>query len=616
MCTPASLVACGSDSPDRAAGASGSAGSSGSGSLDGGVAADTGPIDRDSGFTSDAPAPAWPPPRAATTLPLEVLGAPGVGVEVTLELEASGVTRAQTAGSAELFLTIHNIVEPASAEVSVNDGPAIDLGARGGPFLRAFDGQVTTGRVAIDPQKLIAGPNHIVFRYTRQVQDRAAVSGFRVLTVAIELPEKTVTLVLPPDDPAGWQPLDSSAAALERGRSFFQEVSRDGGPACARCHADSGIDLQYYAFSTYSIVERAMFHKFARAEAEDMASYIRSLPQKPAGHPYDAPFQPGPNNHGAAGGGYSAVLSADAKFAEGAFGGGALPPTLAWDWPSNVDTFRLQTRAAAPTWMRWLPRELKDDWFTRKGGVLATAEQTLAQTPTLEAAQAFMSAALTVGKDVLLVDGDYLGKVDVLRFAAVKLWDWSRKNGFDRADHGVPDGSPAYPYEVGFAFFEASQAQAIAGAEKQTMDWWWAQLSVNPGRSFSTGRRPLNFEDVLLAAENAALGPSHIAFLHLYGSWEESRGALAERWGTADSPVRLLLVPMRQLSADDRVSIMRRFLVKESDHLAQGGSLDADHHQKLAAAWSAGCQALSASQRSELRALAPDAVRSDLVACP
>ena len=49
------------------------------------------------------------------------------------------------------------------------------------------------------------------------------------------------------------------------------------GPACARCHADSGTDLQYYAFSTYSIVERAMFHEFTRAEAEDMASYIRSL---------------------------------------------------------------------------------------------------------------------------------------------------------------------------------------------------------------------------------------------------------------------------------------------------------------------------------------------------
>ena len=73
--------------------------------------------------------------------------------------------------------------------------------------------------------------------------------------------------------------------------------------------------------------------------------------------------------------------------------------------------------------------------------------------------------------------------------------------------------------------------------------------------------------------------------------------------------MRLLLVPMRRLSADDRASVMRRFLVKEAEHLAQGGTLDDEHHQKLAEAWSTGCQALSASQRAELRALAPAAVQ-------
>ena len=204
----------------------------------------------------------------------------------------------------------------------------------------------------------------------------------------------------------------------------------------------------------------------------------------------------------------------------------------------------------------------------------------------------------------------------MLRFAAVKLWDWSRKNGFDRPDHGVPDGSPAYPYEVGFAFFEAARSQALAGAAEQTMDWWWVQLAANPGRGFSTGRRPLNFEDVLLAAEDAAIGPAHIAFLHLYGSWEESRGALTDVWGTVDGPVRLLLVPMRTLGADERTALMRRFLVQESEYVSQLGTLDTGHHQKLASAWTAGCSALSATQIAELRALAPEVVRPDLAACP
>jgi len=570
----------------------------------------------DAGAELDAAPTEWPAPKPATTLPIEVLGAPGTGVEVSIALDAADVDGARAAGSASLALTVHNIVRPDSAEVYVNDGPALDLGAVDGPFLRELDGQVASGAVAVPATSLVAGDNRIVFRYTRQIIDRAAVSGFRVLDVALDVAGRRIALQLPAEDPSQWQPLDPTAEAIERGRSFFQDVSRDGGPACARCHADSGADLQYYAFSTNSIAERAMFHEFTRAEADDIASYIRSLPVVTTGRPYDGPFQPGAANHGAAGAGYAAVLADDAAFAQSAFGGANLPATLPWDWASSVDTFRLPARAAAPSWMRWLPRQLNDDWFTRKDAILASAEQALAATPTLEAAQTFMSAALTVGKDVLLIDGDYAGKIDVLRFAAVKLWDWSRKNGFDRPDHGVPDGSPAYPYEVGFAFFEAARSQALAGAAEQTMDWWWVQLAANPGRGFSTGRRPLNFEDVLLAAEDAAIGPAHIAFLHLYGSWEESRGALTDVWGTVDGPVRLLLVPMRTLGADERTALMRRFLVQESEYVSQLGTLDTGHHQKLASAWTAGCSALSATQIAELRALAPEVVRPDLAACP
>jgi hypothetical protein len=73
---------------------------------------------------------------------------------------------------------------------------------------------------------------------------------------------------------------------------------------------------------------------------------------------------------------------------------------------------------------------------------------------------------------------------------------------------------------------------------------------------------------------------------------------------------------MRRLPAADRVALLRRFLVKEADYLAQGGTLAQEHHDKLAAAWTVGCPALSASQIAELRALAPDAVRPDLAACP
>src|SRR6185503_8459801 len=172
--------------------------------------------------------------------------------------------------------------------------------------------------------------NRIVFRYTRQIIElAAAVSGFRVLDAAIAIGGTAVRrrMELPADDPGSWTPPDPSPAAIERGRGFFQDVSRDQGPACARCHADSGADLQYYAFSNISIVERAMFHQFTRAEAEDIASYIRSLPVARAGRVYDSPFQPGAGNHGAVGAGHAAVLTDDAAFSQSAFGGGTLPPS-------------------------------------------------------------------------------------------------------------------------------------------------------------------------------------------------------------------------------------------------------------------------------------------------
>jgi hypothetical protein len=358
-----------------------------------------------------------------------------------------------------------------------------------------------------------------------------------------------------------------------------------------------------------------MFHEFSRGEAEELASYIRALPLPPVGRPWNPPFQPGPGNHAAAGAGYTAILADDAAFASTVLRAAELPGVLPWAWAEGIDPFEQPTAAAAPSWLRWLPRELHAELFERRDGSLAAAERALATTPSLENAQAFMSAALAVAKELFQENGDHLAKIELMRFAAVKLWDWSRRTGFERADHGVPDGSPAYPYEVGFAFFEAALSDAVPGAMAQTMDWWWVQLVVNPGRGLSTGRRPLNFHDVLRAADAAGLGPSHLAFLHLYGSWEESRGALADAWGTAGGPVRLLDVPMRRLEAPDRARMMRRFLEEEAARLERGVVLDADHHAALAAAWSAGCDALTPEQLASLRALAPEPVRDDLTAC-
>jgi hypothetical protein len=542
----------------------------------------------------------------AVTFPLEVLGSPGTEVTFTVKIDASMLGM----GDAAVTLTLHNIVQENSADLVINGGAPVDLSSAEGPFKHP-DGRVTTATVPIDRSMLVAGDNRFVFRYTRQVVDGgSAISGYRVLNVAIRVGHKSVQAGAAIDDPKQWKPIRDDAQSLERGRFFFSEVSRDDGPACTRCHADSGADLQYYAFSNHSIVERAMFHRFTRDEAEDIASYIRSLDVVRAGRPYQAPFQPGADNVGAAGASAAAVLADDAAF-------GSVVSFTPWESAGAVDTFRLPTAVQAPTWLRWLPRTLDPTWFTLADGVLAKAEQALADDPSIDNARTFMSAAMRVGTEILVTTGDHQARIDVLRFAAVKLWDWSRRIGFNGPDHGLPDGGPAYPYEVGFAFFEAATAgKAVPEAMKQTMSWWWAQLAANPGRGMSSGRRPLNYQDVLTAASGAGLGPEHLRFLYLYGSWEESRGDLAASWGTEQGSVRLLDVPLSNLASADRIAVMQRFLRRETEFLNGGGQLTQGHHRTLAQAWNRSCEEFTPDDRATLRAAAPTEVFMDLAGCP
>jgi hypothetical protein len=551
-------------------------------------------------------------------LPLEVIAAvPPAQAEIELSLSAAELEAAEHAA---LALTLHNVVEPDSAYLELNDAPPIDLGAADGALL-SRSGRVTSGRIAIDRAALVAGPNRLRFHYTRQI---ANVSGFRVLAVAIELDgEPAQALDGDWEDPSGWSAIHPDQAAIERGRHYFQDLSRDGGPACARCHADSGADLQYFGFSNRGIVERSKFHEFSEQEAEEIASYLRSLDVPRDGVIYDPPFQPGPENRGARGAGRDAVLAEDAAFCDAAFGAAELPEDPSWDWAADIDTYRLAAAVQVPTWFRWLPRELRDHWFEIEVSVagtrrtLADVERVLAEEGSQQAAEQFMAVAVSAGERLLVEEADHRGRIELLRFAAVKLWDWSRRNGFEAPEHGFPDRAPAYPYEVGFAFFEAALAdEPIPEAMEQVLQWWWAQLAVHPGRGLSSGLRPLNYRDVLLVAESANAGPCAIAFLHLLGSWEESRGATAELWGSERGPARLLAVPMRRLDARGREIVMRRFLREEAERIAAGVALGPEHHTQLASGWAAGCAELGADQRGWLRALAPAAVSADLTACP
>ena len=175
-------------------------------------------------------------------------------------------------------------------------------------------------------------------------------------------------------------------------------------------------------------------------------------------------------------------------------------------------------------------------------------------------------------------------------------------------------GSPAYPYEVGFAFFEAAIADA-PNALAQAAQWWWLQLAVDPGRGRSNGSRPLDYADVLHALENVAT-KSELAFVHLLGSWEESRGPMEPLFGSDLGPVRLLETTLTPLDPSERVAVLGRFMKAEARWLDGGGSLTPEHRTLLERAWRSGCAPLTSEQRQTVKAAAPDAVGDLVATCP
>jgi hypothetical protein len=231
-----------------------------------------------------SPSESEPPPSDAR-FPLEVVGVcpeSGTCAQVELDLHVDGAALAN-ATQAELRLSVHNVVQADMARLVLNDSSVYDLGA---PLVRAHGG-VAEGSVSVDIEALHAGDNRLRFEYTRQVPD---VSGYRVLSVELVLGDASTPLELDWDDPTAWQAPTMDAAAIERGRRYFSEESRDGGPVCARCHADSGADLAYFAFSNAGVVERARHHEFTQAEAREIASYLRTLDVAPRGTVFDPPF--------------------------------------------------------------------------------------------------------------------------------------------------------------------------------------------------------------------------------------------------------------------------------------------------------------------------------------
>jgi len=258
--------------------------------------------------------------------------------------------------------------------------------ARGG----MVHGGYSTIRFRLRVSGLLAGDNTLAFRFNRS--DGISI-GYRV--VRFQLLDADGADILPSHrfyrvDPDTWLPPMGDAAAIAAGEALWRtaplwnhylEEGRTGNwyaatipdarpirATCADCHTQDGRDLEIFAYSNQSIIERARFHRLTEEEGRQIASYIRSLSRAHDtvgryGRPWNPPYQPGPSvadrpvHEWAAGAGLSAVLERDSDMLPFMFPDGVSEASVAayFDSGAMEDHTTLPIAIQLPDWKHWLP---------------------------------------------------------------------------------------------------------------------------------------------------------------------------------------------------------------------------------------------------------------------
>ncbi len=335
----------------------------------------TGPTGSDTGSDtisdtgSDTGEPLCP---NCTVLPVEVLGAEAVTKEVEIEV-AGDPTAVKT-----LALQVHGLSYQTMASVQVGDGAWIDLrndavevvgpgktfGGIGGGFATLML------RVAVPDGAVQAGNNTLRFRYNG-TDGRSL--GYRVLKIDLldadgqPLLDQGQFLL---DDPAKWTAPSSDAAVIAGGKQLWGSATLERSPldataikaTCSDCHASDARDLEFFAFSNLSIIERARYHGLSEADGEAIASYVRSLGLPRVGRPWNPPFQPGPGltqrpvSEWSAGAGVDAVLDDELDGLANLPGGGVDKAALIdGDHILRVDLHDIPIALQLLDWNHWLP---------------------------------------------------------------------------------------------------------------------------------------------------------------------------------------------------------------------------------------------------------------------
>ena len=319
-------------------------------------------------------------------LPLEVMGAKGATETATLQLNGT-----QASQASHLFLQLHrpayrdasvNPQRGAKVSVRLNNGPWLDLSNESADCLPheealgCLGGAYHTLRLTVALERLAggglrAGVNAVAFRFNGT---DGFTGGYRVLAVNLLrgrpagaklnrlLPQSAFT----EDNPSAWRaPRPGEANEGERLWNQAKLLNHPGGPAiqatCSGCHASDGADLKYFNYSNKSITERAKFHGLSQQQADQIASYIRSLnsPAPRQARPWNPPYQPGPGldqkpaHEWAAGAGLAWVLETDSEMERHLFPGGLAAARV--DPSATLNLRELPMALQLPDWNAWLP---------------------------------------------------------------------------------------------------------------------------------------------------------------------------------------------------------------------------------------------------------------------
>ncbi|HJL01979.1 MAG TPA: hypothetical protein RMH85_05720 [Polyangiaceae bacterium LLY-WYZ-15_(1-7)] len=331
-------------------------------------------------------------PADAIELPVEVLGAEG-----TIAARDVALSAEEASAVAYLWMQVNNLGYENKGSVRINDGPWIDLNhdtvEMHGPERRRggmVHGGHGTIRFRLPASGFRAGDNTLAFRFN--TSDGISI-GYRV--VRFQLLDADGRDLLPAHrffqvDPADWEPPIDTPEAIAEGEALWRSAplwnhylpdgrtgrwyaatlpaARPIRAACADCHTQDGRDLEIFAYSNESIIERARFHQLTEEEGRLIASYIRSLSRHDErigrwGRPWNPPYQPGPAvaerpvHEWAAGAGLEAVLERDEDMLAHMFPDGVSEESVAayFDSGAMEDHTTLPIAVQLPDWKHWLP---------------------------------------------------------------------------------------------------------------------------------------------------------------------------------------------------------------------------------------------------------------------